>query len=155
MPPTDFQTAAHEYATLTVLSSERCRQLLRSRAWGRLAAGLEGWPAIIPINYGYVEDNIVFKTGPGAKLDESPMTAVAFEIDDADPEGAWGWSVLVQGPAFDITNSVDATSTRLRDTPLKTWAPGKREHWIRIAAVRVTGRAFGDVPDWSRLSESN
>lgn len=131
--------------TLEVLPEKQCEHLLATHNWGRFGAGLEGWPAIVPVNYGFDAEhkNIVIKTGPGAKLDESPMTAVAFEIDDADPDGAWGWSVLVQGPAFDITDSIDDTSVRLRAIPLKTWAPGPKEHWIRIAAARISGRAFG------------
>lgn len=140
--------AAEEYATLTVLSDDRCEVLLASRRWGRLAAALENWPAVLPVNYAFDGENIVIKTAPGAKLAESPMTAVCFEIDDADPDGAWGWSVLVQGPAFDITDARDKTSQRLRTLPLKTWAPGRKDHWIRIAAARISGRSFGEVPNW-------
>lgn len=148
---TENETIAHGYASLTALSDTRCEQLLSARVWGRIAAGLEGWPAILPVNYGFDAEgrNLVIRTGPGAKLDESPMTAVAFEIDDADPAGLWGWSVLVQGPAFDITSAVDRTSERLRAFPLKPWAPGRKDYWIRIAGVRITGRAFGVVPGWS------
>ena len=141
-------SASTEHATLDVLSDERCTELLAGRRWGRLAAGLEGWPAIVPVNYGVLGSDIVFRTGPGAKLSELPMTTVCFEIDDADPAGAWGWSVIAQGPAFDITTAVDHTSERLRNVPLKTWAPGRKDHWIRIAAARVSGRSFGDVPGW-------
>lgn len=147
---TNDEAIANDYATLTALSHERCLKLLNGHVWGRIAAGLEGWPAILPVNYVFdSEDNIVIRTGEGAKLDESPMTAVAFEIDDADPDGHWGWSVLVQGPAFDITNCVDPTSERLRSSPLKPWAPGRKDYWIRIAAVRITGRSFGLVPEWA------
>ena len=137
-----------EYATLSVLSDDRCIDLLRAGRWGRLAVGLDGWPAIVPVNYGFEDDNVVIRTGPGAKLSESPMTTVCFEIDDADPDGAWGWSVIVQGPAFDITTAADHTSERLRRVPLRTWAPGRKDHWIRIAASRVSGRSFGVVPGW-------
>jgi nitroimidazol reductase NimA-like FMN-containing flavoprotein (pyridoxamine 5'-phosphate oxidase superfamily) len=143
------EEAAIEWATMNVLTEGRCIELLKAYRWGRLAAALENWPAILPVNYAFDGDNIVIKTAPGAKLAESPMTPVAFEIDDADHDGAWGWSVLVQGPAFDITTAVDETSVRLRQSELKTWAPGRKDHWIRIAAMRISGRSFGDVPGWS------
>src|ERR1700736_2244855 len=58
--------------------------------------------------------SVVIRTVPGAKLEEAPLTAVAFEIDDADRYGHWAWSVLVQGPAFDITSSADELSEQDR-----------------------------------------
>lgn len=142
------EAIATGWATMNVLTEERCVELLQQRRWGRLAAALENWPAVLPMNYVFDGDDIVMKTSPGSKLAEAPMTPVAFEIDDADPDGHWGWSVLVQGPAFDITSAVDETSVRLRNAELKTWAPGRKEHWIRIAAMRISGRSFGDVPGW-------
>ena len=72
---------------------------------------------------------------------------MAFEIDDADPEGAWGWSVLVQGPAFDITDEGDACSQRLRLAPVRSFAPGERHHWLKVSALQVSGRQFGTVPE--------
>lgn len=129
---------------LRVLSQKKCVALLKSHSFGRVAAGLEGWPAILPVNYVYDRTSVVFRTGEGAKLDEIPMRMVAFEIDDADPDGAWGWSVLVQGPAFDVTSSIDDTSKRLRSQPVVPWAPGPKSNWIRIASSRISGRSFGD-----------
>lgn len=147
------QGAAENWAMLNVLTESHCVRLLSERRWGRLAAGLESWPAILPVNYGFDGDNIVIKTGPGSKLAGVDLTPVAFEIDAADPEGAWGWSVLVQGPAFDITTATDDLAERLRALPLKTWAPGVKEHWIRIGAMRISGRSFGDVPGWNVSTE--
>jgi uncharacterized protein len=74
------------------------------------------------------------------------MTAVAFEIDEAAPGGEWGWSVLVQGPAFDITEASDG-SAQLRALAVTPWAPGRRDHWLKIATVEVGGRRFGQPPD--------
>jgi nitroimidazol reductase NimA-like FMN-containing flavoprotein (pyridoxamine 5'-phosphate oxidase superfamily) len=129
---------------LRVLTYDECVTLLRRHRFGRLALGVQGWPAILPVNYLYDGTSVVIRTAPGAKLDEAPMTAVAFEIDDADRFGHWGWSVLVQGPAFDITMSGDELSEHLRDLPVRPWAPGARDHWLKIAAVRISGRAFGE-----------
>jgi len=65
------------------------------------------------VNYIFEEPNVVIRTAPGAKLEFAPMTGVAFEVDDAVPGGEWGWSVLVQGPALDITEA----SALPRDKP--------------------------------------
>ena len=143
------EAIANQWATLNVLTVSRCIELLAQERWGRIGAALEGWPAILPVNYGFDADHIVIRTGAGSLLAESPMTPVAFEIDAADREGKWGWSVLVQGPAFDITTMDDATSVRLRQLPLKTWAPGNKDHWVRIGAMRISGRSFGSVPGWT------
>jgi nitroimidazol reductase NimA-like FMN-containing flavoprotein (pyridoxamine 5'-phosphate oxidase superfamily) len=128
---------------LRVLTYDECVTLLRRHCFGRLALGIQGWPAILPVNYLYDGTSVVIRTAPGAKVDEAPMTAVAFEIDDADRFGDWGWSVLVQGPAFDITTSADELSEHLRNLPVHPWVPGARDHWLKIAAVRISGRAFG------------
>lgn len=93
-----------EASGLRVLSGDECVELLRRHRLGRLAVGLEGWPAILPVNYFFDGTSVVIRTAPGAMLEEAPLAAVAFEIDDADRYGDWGWSVLVQGPAFDITS---------------------------------------------------
>jgi hypothetical protein len=67
----------------------------------------------------------------------------AFEIDDADRDGAWGWSVVAQGPAFDVTESLDEFSALLRSLPVEPWAPGVKEHWLKLTATRLSGRRFG------------
>lgn len=131
---------------LEVLGDEECLALLTDHHFGRMAFLADGWPMILPVNYVFVEPSIVVRTGPGAKLEEVPLTMVAFEIDDADPDGAWGWSVLAQGPAFDISDSLDEYSDGLRHLPVQPQAPGHRPSWLKIAARRVSGRRFGPVP---------
>ena len=51
-----------------------------------------------------------------------------------------GWSVLVKGRAAEVTDPVELDDvTRL---PLHPWAPGPKDHWIRIEANEVTGRSI-------------
>lgn len=135
---------------LVVLSEQECLALLRTHSLGRLGfVGEEGWPVILPVNYAFDEPSIVVRTGAGTKLDDIPLTMVAFEVDAADPDGAWGWSVLAQGPAFDITDSVDEYSAALRHLPVDPRAPGDKPHWLKISARRISGRCFGEVPPTS------
>jgi nitroimidazol reductase NimA-like FMN-containing flavoprotein (pyridoxamine 5'-phosphate oxidase superfamily) len=126
-----------------VLSEDECGRLLASHHFGRIAFAHEGWPAVLPVNYVFDEPNVVIRTGTGAKSMSVPQTAVALEIDDADPAGSWGWSVLVQGPGFDVTDDGDTWSERLRALPLQPWAPGEKPRWLKISAVRISGRRFG------------
>jgi uncharacterized protein len=131
---------------LEVLSEQECLELLAGRHFGRLGFFSDGWPVILPVNFVFDEPSIVVRTGAGAKLDDSPLTMVAFEVDDVDPDGRWGWSVLAQGPAFDISDSVDQYSGVLRHLPVEPQAPGEKPYWLKITARRMSGRRFGEVP---------
>lgn len=136
----------HMSHELQVLSDRECLDLLSNHHFGRLGFVDGEWLSILPVNYVFEEPTIVVRTGPGSKLAESPLTVVAFEVDAADPEGHWGWSVLAQGPAFDITESVDDYSGALRHLPVQPSAPGHKPSWLKITAVRLSGRRFGTPP---------
>jgi len=129
-----------------VLAADECLSRLARHQFGRLAFWGPAWPIVLPVNYVFEEPNLVIRTAPGSKLEWAPGSVVAFELDETAPDGAWGWSVLVQGPAFDITDATDEYSARLRALGIVTWAPGAREHWLKVSAVEVSGRRFGPVP---------
>lgn len=133
-------------ADLEVLTDQECLDLLAGRHLGRIGFVADGWPVILPVNYVFEEPSIVVRTGPGLKLEGTPLSLVAFEVDDADPAGHWGWSVLAQGPAFDISDAVDEYSAALRRLPVEPDAPGVRRNWLKITARRISGRRFGEVP---------
>ena len=136
----------HGEEELETLETAECLRLMGAHHFGRISFGGPAWPVILPVNYIFEEPNLVIRTAPGEKLEFVPMTAVAFEIDEADPDGEWGWSVLVQGPALDITEAADTYSGRLRAFDVTPWAPGRRDHWLKITAVEVSGRWFGQPP---------
>lgn len=129
-----------------MLSREECIRLLAEHHLGRLAFWSGDLPLILPVNYVFEMPNVVIRTGPGTKLEETPLRMVAFEIDDADRDGQWGWSVVAQGPAFDITDSLDEFSALLRTLAVEPWAPGAKQHWLKMTATRVSGRRFVKSP---------
>jgi nitroimidazol reductase NimA-like FMN-containing flavoprotein (pyridoxamine 5'-phosphate oxidase superfamily) len=135
-------------ADLFVLDVGRCIELLSGHHFGRLAVPHSAGPLIFPVNYVYVEPSILVRTNPGTKLESGNMQYVGFEIDDADLDGRWGWSVLAQGPAFEITAALDEHSERLRSFTVTPWAPGERDRWLKMTAMNLSGRSFGDVPGW-------
>jgi len=116
-------------------------ELLRNHQFGRFVFAYDGWPVVTPVNYVFEDPTIVIRTDLGAKLSAAPFQAVAFEIDDADPSGHWGWSVLAQGPAFDITSAFDDRSQRLRELSVKPWAPGVHDHWLTADSSAVVRTA--------------
>jgi nitroimidazol reductase NimA-like FMN-containing flavoprotein (pyridoxamine 5'-phosphate oxidase superfamily) len=84
----------------------------------------------------------VFRSARGSKLTALTLSAQAsFEIDDFDPTGRSGWSVIVTGVAEEVT--VQSELDRLEQLGLSSVAPGPDPHWIRIHATVVSGRRIG------------
>jgi uncharacterized protein len=128
-------------ALLRRLSREECFEFLGRERLGRVAVRIGALPAILPVNYAMFEGDVVIRTAPGTKLSAAIMgVRVGFEIDGANGPTS-GWSVLVVGSASEIRDA--ASLERVRRLPLESWAPGARDHFVRIPAEQVSGRAFG------------
>jgi nitroimidazol reductase NimA-like FMN-containing flavoprotein (pyridoxamine 5'-phosphate oxidase superfamily) len=125
-----------------ILTTAECWELLDRHHFGRLAFvdSVGVLPSIIPINYLLGDgDKVVFRTDAGSKLAAAIRRApVAFEVDGVDEHRRTGWSVLVRGRAAEISDEVQLA--QLRETPLLAWAPGAKEHYVRINASKVSGR---------------
>ena len=127
---------------LVALAEAECVRLLRSHDLGRIAlVDPKVHPLIFPVNYVFDEGVVVFRTGPGTKLDLVAGVPVTFEIDGWAPNAGIGWSVLVKGIAHDITNPRDRLE-RMHRWPVRPAAPGVKEHWIGIWPTEITGRRF-------------
>ncbi len=127
---------------LELLSEDECKRLLQSADLGRVAFVVDSRPQIFPVNYAFDEGVVVFRTSPGLKLDRGPYTYAAFEVDQVDSKKGEAWSVVVQGTAHDITETIDTRSEHLRRLAVKPVAPGERSDWMGIYADRITGRRF-------------
>lgn len=128
------------HVVMEELAEPECRQLLAAHHFGRLAVANDDGPLVLPVNYVYDEGHVVIRTDPGTKLDRSAQGRVAFEIDEIDEPSRIGWSVLVTGAGYDVTDSIDHASVSARGFPVDTWAPGDKAHWIRIEPQSITGR---------------
>ncbi len=129
-----------ERMILEVLSEADCRALLESNHLGRIAVLFDGAPVIFPVNYVYSQGRVGIRTDPGTKLVGAAQGPVAFEIDAVDEGSRTGWSVLVKGTGYDVTDSVDLVSVHVRRFPVDTWVPGAKSRWIRIEPGSITGR---------------
>lgn len=127
-------------AELRELSPAECRTLLHGHAArvGRVAvAGPR--PLILPVNYVLDGSDIVFGTVPGSRLAAAvDGEFVAFEVDDLDARARAGWSVLLRGKAETVTDPGERA--RLRGLGLSSWAPDRRDCFVRIRPGHVTGR---------------
>jgi len=124
------------------LNPSQCRVLLQTASVGRLSLSIEALPVVLPVNYAVDGDAVVFRTMPGTKLSAALFqTVVAFEVDDYEPNGDVGWSVLVRGISSEIQD--DDAVTRARNLPLRFISPGGlSDSFIRIPIGAVTGRSL-------------
>ena len=104
---------------LVVLDHDECVRLLQRTGIGRLAWSGPSGPALVPINYAWTGTSVVFRTDPGAKL------------DDVLASRRCGWSVVVAGHAR--LAAPGAASV----TP---WAPGPKGQWVEITPSNISGR---------------
>lgn len=121
------------------LSVEECLDLVSKVHIGRIAYMHEDAPMIIPVNYVLHDATVVFRTSYGTTLDAIASGAkVAFEVDRIDESRQTGWSVVILGKAEEIWLPRELEAAR--QLPVDPWAPGDRDHYIRIYPSAITGR---------------
>ncbi|SPT51228.1 pyridoxamine 5'-phosphate oxidase family protein [Actinomadura madurae] len=99
-------------------------------------------PAVQPVNFILDRGAIVMKTSPTSRLATAAAdTIVALEIDEFGTEARTGWSVVAVGHAHRVTDPAAIAS--LEALPLESWAPGRRDTFIRIRPELITGRRIG------------
>jgi uncharacterized protein len=124
---------------LDELPKGECLRLLATVTIGRICYTRQALPAVDPVNFALHDGAIVIKTDAGGKLAAATDHAVvAFQADDLDPVLRSGWSVTVVGRSEEVTDAAD--TARLDEVGLESWAPGIRDHFIRIVPAIVTGR---------------
>jgi hypothetical protein len=133
---------------LRMLSGDECLELLASSPLGRVGVVWDVLPAILPVNYILDGYRILIRTSGGTKLAAALQhTVVAFEVDGFDPFDHSGWSVLVRGPAEEVTDALDLA--RISHLPLRAWASDEADRTIAIEIAMLSGRAVFRGPDLS------
>jgi hypothetical protein len=117
---------------------------------GRLGVWVRDHPEIFPVTFTVDRNTILFRSGPGTKLDAALSgTPVVFEVDALEATTSVIWSVMVKGRAEQLTRSVELMDTG--DLPLKPWHPGDKSIFVRIIPTELTGRRFPIAdPGWWR-----
>jgi uncharacterized protein len=129
---------------MAVLSTAECLQRLGRAGIGRVAVSIGALPAVFPVNYAVDDGDIYFRTATGTKLTAASRNAVvAFEVDHADRLEHDGWSVLVVGPAAEVTDPAELK--RLSALPLRRWIAGGPDTLVRIRAEHVSGREIAHL----------
>ena len=121
------------------LGRSECWTLLRSRSVGRIGFVVDDWPLVLPVNYAIDAQDVVIRTGPGAKLASiQPGAQVTLEVDSTETLYRSGWSVLLFGLARVVTDPDELRHAK--SLALKPWVAGELPYWVKIRPVQVTGR---------------
>jgi uncharacterized protein len=130
---------------LEQLSRGECLRLMGSVPVGRIVYTRQALPAVELVNFMMDDGDIVIRTDGGGKLAAAARGAVvAFEADSVDTAATAGWSVTVIGYSQAVTSLEEIR--RLERTGLMPWAPGRRDHFIRISPTMVDGRRLRGRP---------
>jgi nitroimidazol reductase NimA-like FMN-containing flavoprotein (pyridoxamine 5'-phosphate oxidase superfamily) len=121
------------------MSGCECFRLLASSRLGRIIYTRQALPAVEPVTFALDGGDIVVKTDRDGKLAAATREAVvAFEADYLDADEHDGWTVTAIGRAREVNDPEEVS--RLRTMGLRSWTPGDREHFIRIAPEILDGR---------------
>ena len=124
------------------LDEDECWRFLARHRLGRVGLVHFNQPMIFPVSYALDGHAVVFRTAPGTKLTLAAIDVPAvFEVDEASKLFETGTSVMVHGTLHEVTDR--AERVRLGSLPLRTWAPGDRDHFVRIDPHSVSGRRIG------------
>jgi nitroimidazol reductase NimA-like FMN-containing flavoprotein (pyridoxamine 5'-phosphate oxidase superfamily) len=127
-------------ANLEVIPLDECLALLRGHSVARIAAMVDEFPIVLPVNYRLVEDCgpvwVALRTRPGNVIDRASMP-VALEIDKIDTSGHEGWSVLVRGTLHHVDPETDELRERFDPRP---WLDDERDSWLTIEPFWISGR---------------
>ena len=125
--------------TLEQLSREECLRLVGQVSVGRIVYTRRALPAVELVNFTLDGGDVIIRTDSGGKLAAATRGAVvAFEADSVDTGTHAGWSVTIVGYSRAVTDSADIR--HLEQAGLSPWAPGNRDHFIRISPEIVNGR---------------
>ncbi|MEV4611608.1 pyridoxamine 5'-phosphate oxidase family protein [Kitasatospora sp. NPDC049258] len=106
---------------------------------GRVAVSTAEGPQVVPVNYRVLDGTVLYRTTERSTAATAVGARVAFEVDQLDEALSTGWSVLVTGPAHQVTEA-DAMEWFGRHADPRPWAGGRRDTWVRIRPGKITGR---------------
>jgi len=143
LPSGHRRAAGHP--VLAELTPAECRELLAPGGVGRFLFVAGRGPVAVPVNYGMLGSDIVFRTSESGRAAAAarPDSLVSFSVDRIDDALAEGWSVLASGTAAVIPGPAGrAVAGRLGIEP---WAGGPRNLVIRLTPREITGRRIRAV----------
>ncbi len=135
-PPGPGRAGPHPH--LDVLSREECELHLAGGGVGRFVFLAPQGPVALPVNFRYLDGDVLFRTRPSGMLAAAAGTTVSLEVDQIDETMSEGWSVLVMGRARIVDDPTELEQAA--DLGIEPWPGGRREALMRIETEAVSGR---------------
>jgi nitroimidazol reductase NimA-like FMN-containing flavoprotein (pyridoxamine 5'-phosphate oxidase superfamily) len=104
------------------MDQQECRARLSTHGVGTVALNTADGLVIMPVNYMMADDMVAFRTTYDDSLAAADGTDVAFDVDRIDAALSQGWSVLVVGQIYRVTDA--DTARRLTEQAHTTSWPG-------------------------------
>jgi nitroimidazol reductase NimA-like FMN-containing flavoprotein (pyridoxamine 5'-phosphate oxidase superfamily) len=137
-PPGPGSAGPHPH--LDVLSREECEAHLAGGGVGHFVFVAPQGPIALPVNFRFLDGDVVFHTRAEGGLAAAAGSTVSFEVDHIDEAMSEGWSVLITGRAQLVDDP--AQLDRLAELGIEPWPGGHREAVIRVGAETISGRAI-------------
>lgn len=138
------------------LSVHDCWKYLQSVSIARIALINDGLPEIFPVNFVPKFGTVLFRTGPGTKLDAlRERSAISLEADGFNRYGTVAWSVILKGSPEFVTQPEDIQEAV--EAGLSPWQPGAKDFLVRVTPTEISGRRFVISPPskwWPPLDPS-
>jgi transcriptional regulator with XRE-family HTH domain len=135
-PPGPGRAGPHPH--LDVLGREECERLLAGGGVGRFVFVSPRGPVALPVNFRFLDGDVLFRTRPKGALAAAAGTTVSLEVDRIDEPMSEGWSVLVSGRARLVDDPSELE--RAADLGIEPWPGGHREALMRIETEAISGR---------------
>ncbi|GAB3050224.1 pyridoxamine 5'-phosphate oxidase family protein [Intrasporangium mesophilum] len=141
MSTAELADSARDHTGLVVLGLDECLARLASAPIGRVAFRLDGAISVLPVAHVVDGVDVCFRTAGASKIQAAlDRDEVAFEADGYDVAERSGWSVLMQGPAVEVTSEPEIRALEGRaDAPWIDF-PDEGTVWIRVRAESISGR---------------
>ncbi|MEH0637815.1 pyridoxamine 5'-phosphate oxidase family protein [Streptomyces bottropensis] len=138
----DDPSNSSEAHTSVELDGVEALRLLGSVSLGRVVFTRHALPTVRPVNHVLVDGDVVIRTQGDATLARYTRQAgrtgavVAYEADVIDPDTHTGWSVVVTGYAWLVTDPRELARYGALSRP---WGTQRMDHAIRIHPDLITG----------------
>jgi nitroimidazol reductase NimA-like FMN-containing flavoprotein (pyridoxamine 5'-phosphate oxidase superfamily) len=145
-PPGPGRAGPHP--RLEILSREECELQIAAGGVGRFVFVAPQGPIALPVNFRFLDGDVLFRTRAQGVLAAAEGTTVSLEVDQIDEAMSEGWSVLVTGRARLVDDPTELEQAA--DLGIEPWPGGRREALMRIETQTISGRRIGQASLVSR-----
>lgn len=123
------------------IDESECWRLMATQPVGRVAVIVGHYAQVFPVNFAVVDRSVAFRTNAGTKLWATTRSNITFQVDQLDTVHKAGWSVMMRGVARELSfDRHPALARSAENAAPDPWAPGPRDHLVRITADSISGR---------------